>query len=105
MFIQQENRLLQNIMLFFPKTPREIQDLLAFRLRELRKAHGHNRDKAAAVTGVPMSTIRRFETTGEISLRQFLKIALVYGDLKASEAILPIPGPTTMDELLALQEK
>ena len=88
-------------MLFLPKTPREVQDLLASRLRDLRKAKGHSRTEAHKVSGVPMATIRRFETTGEISLRQFLMLAYIYGDLKSAETVLPVPGPTTMDELLA----
>ena len=90
-------------MWFLPKMPREVQDLLAARLRERRKARGHSRDKAAEVTGVPMATIRRFETVGEISLRQFLMLVHVYGDLKATGDLLPVPGPATMDELLASQ--
>ncbi len=50
---------------------------------------------------MPSPTLRRFETTGEISLRQFLMLCAAYGDMSAASALLPEPGPATMDELLA----
>ena len=37
-----------------------------------RKAAKLSRDKLAARSTVPASTIKKFETTGQISLRQFL---------------------------------
>lgn len=88
-------------MRFLPRSPREVQDHLATALRQRRRARKHSRHKAAEVSGVPAPTIRRFETTGEISLRQFLMLCAPYGDLKNAEALFPEPGPATMDELLA----
>ncbi|PJC86564.1 transcriptional regulator [Vibrio sp. HA2012] len=38
--------------------------------------------KLADLSGVPYATIRKFESTGNISLRQFLQIVEVLGDLK-----------------------
>lgn len=81
-----------------------MQDYLAAVLRQRRRARKHSRKKAAEVSGVPAPTIRRFETTGEISLRQFLMLCARYGDLKRAEALFPEPGPTTMDELLATHD-
>ena len=88
-------------MLFLPDSPREIQNHLAAALRKRRRARKHSRQKAAEVSGVPSPTLRRFETTGEISLRQFLMLCAAYGDISAASALLPEPGPATMDELLA----
>ena len=89
---------------FLSKSPREVQDHLAAALRQRRRARKHSRQKAAEASGVPAPTIRRFETSGEISLRQFLMLCAPYGDLKRAEALFPEPGPTTMDELLATHD-
>ena len=89
---------------FLFRSPREVQDHLAAALRQRRRARKHSRKKAAEVSGVPAPTIRRFETTGEISLRQFLMLCAPYGDLKSAEALFPEPGPATMDELLATHD-
>ena len=89
---------------FLSRSPREVQDHLAAALRQRRRSRKHSRQKAAEVSGVPAPTIRRFETTGEISLRQFLMLCAPYGDLERAEALFPEPGPATMDELLATHD-
>lgn len=89
---------------FLSRSPREVQDHLAAALRQRRRARKHSRQEAANVSGVPAPTIRRFETTGEISLRQFLMLCARYGDLERAEALFPEPGPATMDELLATHD-
>ena len=88
-------------MLYFPNSPREVQHHLAAALRKQRKARKHSRQMAADFSGVPSATLRRFEVTGEISLRQFLMLCATYGDLAPADTLLPEPGPATMDELLA----
>ena len=74
---------------------------MATALRKQRKARKHSRQKAAEFSGVPSATLRRFEATGEISLRQFLMLCATYGDLTHANKLFPEPGPVTMDELLA----
>ena len=70
-----------------------------------RKRAKHSRDEAALRTSVPSPTIRKFEMTGQISLRQFLLLAEVYGDIAAiCAASFPIPVAKSMDELLRSQE-
>ncbi len=54
---------------------------------------------------MPEATIRRFETTGEISLRQLLMLCATYGDLSAANALFPPPTAVSMDELVALSEE
>ena len=83
------------------KTSREVQQSLADALRHTRRQRKHGRKEAAKRSGVPAPTIRRFEATGEISLRQFLMLCEVYGDLETIEAALSPPVASTMDELIA----
>jgi len=87
-------------MLFILQTPAEAQRSLAEALRRNRKIRRHSRATAAELSGVPMTTIRRFEQTGKISLGQFLMLCSRYGQLSAAEALFPKPAPATMDELL-----
>ena len=82
----------------------EIQQKLAAELRRVRRFHRHSRAEAAKRSGVPAATIRRFESTGEISLRQFLMLCEAYGDLNKTTQLLSVPPARTMDELLAMPE-
>lgn len=82
------------------KSPREVQIELADKLKATRKSRGHSRSVAADTSGVPAPTLRRFEETGEISLRQFLMLCAVYGSLDAVPKILPGQTANTMDELI-----
>jgi len=81
-------------------SPIEAQLELARKLKLIRKSRGHSRNEAAHRSGVPAPTLRRFEDTGEISLRQFLMLCAVYGTLDAIPQMLPELTATTMDELI-----
>ncbi len=59
-------------------TPGDVQVQLSEHLRKMRKDRKLSRRKLAEMSGVPEPTIKRFETTGQISLRQFL---LLWGRL------------------------
>jgi len=83
------------------KNLHEMRLSLGRELRQARKLRKHSRDEAGRRSGVPAPTIRRFESTGEISLRQFLMLCEVYGDLSAMESVLSQPEASTMDELIA----
>ena len=86
-------------------TTSEIQQSLAIKFKQARLTFGHSRTKSARLSGVPAPTIRVFETKSNISLRQFLMLCHVYGDLTATEQLFPIKSPTTMDELLSLESQ
>ena len=88
-------------MMLSIKTAREVQQSLGDALRRARRQRKHGREEAARRSGVPAPTIRRFESTGEISLRQFLMLCEVYGDPGKVEGAFPLPGASTMDELIA----
>ncbi len=53
-------------------TPSDLQSQLADAVRSRRKARKWSRQTLAERSSVPAPTIRKFETTGQISLRQFI---------------------------------
>jgi transcriptional regulator with XRE-family HTH domain len=61
----------------FIKTPKEIATGIAANLRARRKEMKMSMDKLAAISGVSYGSIKRFESSGEISLTSLLKIAVV----------------------------
>lgn len=63
-------------------SPYEVQQRFAQVLKQIRRSRKHSRRKASVRTGVPEATIRRFEDTGEISLRQFLVLWDNYCELR-----------------------
>jgi len=83
--------------------PGDIQTDLAKQLKSKRAWMKHSRAQAAKLSGVPTPTIRRFEDTGEISLRQLLMLCNVYGDLSAFKKVFPSEEARTMDDLIKLR--
>ena len=84
------------------KLPSEIQRSLSTSFRTARKFRKHSRKEASIRSGVPEATIRRFEDTGEISLRQLLMLCDVYGSHLTADSLFPKPEPQSMDELIAM---
>lgn len=84
-------------------TAADVQRQLAAQTRQRRRDRKLSRRALAELSTVPAATIKRFETTGQISLRQFLLLWQCVGDLDqlallAEPAALP---PRTIDEVLA----
>ncbi|MCK3656972.1 transcriptional regulator [Pasteurellaceae bacterium Macca] len=71
----------------------DIQQLLAQYLREKRKARGFSRKVLAERCLVPEATIRKFEETGQISLRQLLMIWQILDDLTRFQALTKTESP------------
>ena len=59
------------------KTPAEISEELAERLRLLRKDAKYTQAELAERSGVSLGSLKRFENTGKISLEALLKLAKV----------------------------
>ncbi len=70
------------------KTPYEVCQILAERVKELRNNRKMSRAALAEYSGVPAPTIRKFEQTGKISLESLLKISKVFKKLTEFEGIL-----------------
>lgn len=86
-------------------TPWDLQDALRDFLLERRKESKKSRRSLADQSGVPAPTIRRFEETGEISLRQF---CILWATLSDENAFITFLNslrtsksmPKTMKEVL-----
>ena len=59
------------------KSPAEVNLSIAGNLRTLRKGRKMTIKELAERSGVPYSTIKRFEHTGEISLSSLVKLAFI----------------------------
>ena len=67
-------------------TPKDIQQQIAFDVKRFRlEVKGWKRQTLAERSGVPAATIKRFENTGEISLRQLLMLVHALGLLDRFE--------------------
>ena len=61
---------------FIWETPEELDQKLAQRVRKIRKRRSITQEKLASISGVSYGSIKRFETTGQISLLTLTKIAI-----------------------------
>ena len=70
-------------------------------IKQLRKAQKLSVEALSAKSGVPYGTIRKFERTGNISLRQFLMLVEALGELNQLREFLEQEKvPKTIDEVL-----
>lgn len=58
------------------ETAEELDKNLALRVRNIRKRRSISQEQLAAMSGVSYGSVKRFETTGQISLLSLTKIAM-----------------------------
>ena len=80
-------------MIFHPalKTPHDLQQELAAKAKALRLSMNLSQQDLARQSGVSLGSLRRFEQSGEISLKSLLDIAWALGCLKEF-SLLFAPG-------------
>ena len=61
---------------YYPDTAEELDQKLAQRVRNIRKRRSISQEKLASMSGVSYGSIKRFETSGQISLISLTKIAM-----------------------------
>lgn len=83
------------------ETPARMQRLLADRVRDARLVAGFKQTTLAARAGVALPTLRRFEQTGEVSLKHLLLICQALSRLNDFDRLLQPPPAATMAELEA----
>jgi ribosome-binding protein aMBF1 (putative translation factor) len=82
----------------------DVQQQLADNIRHKRKALKLSREALAVKSTVPAPTIKKFETTGQISLRQFVLLWQCVDELeRLADLCKPEPAePRSIDEVLSL---
>jgi len=73
------------------QTPFDVRQELAARVKARRLELNMAQVELAERAGVSLSSLRRFETRGEISLRSFLELAFVLGELKEISRLFAFP--------------
>ena len=86
------------------RTPVQVAKALAARTRELRLARGWKQTTLAQRSGVSLGSLRRFESTGKVSLRNLLQLALVLNRLDDFDTLLHPPPAHSIAELEARLE-
>lgn len=84
--------------------PLALQRNLAERVRERRLEKNLTQMALSNLSGVSYATLRKFESTGEISLKSLLKIAVAMNVAIEFEKLFSEPVYASMDELLKLKE-
>ena len=90
---------------FTEVTSTEINMGIAKRVRALRKRRKISQAKLSELSGVSLGSLKRFESTGEISLLSLTKIAIaldVEGELKSLFANVPF---LTIEEVENARDK
>ena len=64
-----------NGILFSKKTPAEINKQIAERLRNIRRRRKISQKKLSEKSGVSLGSLKRFESTGDISLLSLTQLA------------------------------
>jgi len=85
---------------FTRKTPGELGSIIANNVRARRKGRGLSMESLAQMSGVSYGSIRRFETTGEISLKSLIKIAIVLDCTEEFEQLFERGQPQSIQEII-----
>ena len=80
-------------------TPGELAQQIADNAKTLRLAQDLSRKSLAERSGVPESSIKRFESTGQISLGSLVLLASVLGVAHQLPGLFRVEQPATLDEL------
>ncbi|MEX2596789.1 MAG: helix-turn-helix transcriptional regulator [Salibacteraceae bacterium] len=68
--------------------PADVMQILAERIKVLRKQKKWSQTELAERSGVSLGSLKRFERTGQISLKSLLKLTLTLGRLEDFDALL-----------------
>lgn len=85
------------------RTAAEMASLLGARVEHLRLTNHWKRGTLAARSGVSEASLKRFETTGKISLESLLQLAQALGRLQDFEGLLEAPPARSIADLDRLE--
>lgn len=86
-------------------SPVELAATVGRRARELRLAKGLRQTDLAAAAGVPVSTLKRFESTGDAGFAAVVRIALALGAEGAFAELFGAPDMRSLDDILRANRK
>ena len=89
---------------FSLRTPEQVSKDLAARAKALRLAKGWKQATLAERSGVTLASLRRFETSGQVSLQHLLKLAFALDRLDDFDALLQPPRASSLAELEAAEK-
>lgn len=72
------------------RQPSQIREDLAARMRRVRKQRGFTQAQLAERADVSLGSLRRFETTGKVSLESLTKLADVLGRLGEFDGLMVV---------------
>ena len=75
---------------FLPKTPHDITEELRVKFKARRKSLNYTQDELASRSGVSLGSLKRFESSGKISLESLLKLALVLECLEGFSSLCEV---------------
>lgn len=82
------------------KTPNDIDRDIAGRIRKLRKRRKISQKELSERSGVSLGSVKRFEQSGEISLRSLTKIAMALRIDGELENLFEDVPPVSIEEIL-----
>lgn len=85
---------------FLTKTPREIDQLIASRIRSIRKRRKISQKRLSEKSGVSLGSVKRFEQSGEISLLSLIKIAIALDISDQLECLFEDIPPVSIEEII-----
>jgi transcriptional regulator with XRE-family HTH domain len=94
------NEVSDNIITFINGSPTAIIYSIAKRVKERRLEKNITQKDLASRSGLSFGTYRRFETTGEISLRGLVMIALTLDMTSDFDTLFSVRSYSSMNELL-----
>jgi transcriptional regulator with XRE-family HTH domain len=68
-------------------------------------AKGLRQTDLAAAAGVPLSTLKRFESRGEAGFGAVVRVAMALGAERAFAELFPPPDTRTLDDVLRAERK
>lgn len=87
------------------QSPRDVARTLARRVKRLRLDREWTQEELAARAGMALSTYKRFERTGRISLERLLKLAVVLDARGGFEQLFTRPEVKSLAELERLERR
>ncbi len=91
---------MNNILVLSGNNPNEVAMQIAARVRQRRLELDLTQEGMAARAGLTFATYRRFEQTGEISLKGLLRVAFALDSLSDFDALFSQRKYQTLDDVI-----